>query len=725
MLKLKVFTALTCAALLVTACTSAPQPPAAPAASDVAVKSTTRVMDAGGRAALTAFTSLGASPVQRYELRYRVTPQTATLSAGQVLVSEPGPNAPYGYLVKVRSAREEQGVVVVEADQAKLEDALNKGQADFQVDLKPEQLTSARPLAPGVSMLPSSPRIGAASLIDSNTVLPWEISLDKVLYDGDDKPETTNDQVGTTGKVKFALGLDLHLNIGGEEGNAVRAKVSLDQSTDLKLFAHGNYKFKESKPLYEYFFTPISFPVGPLPVVLVPKLIISLDSSGQIKGDMTFDIAQTFHAAAGTEYKKGQWHDLSSGPDFKLVPGAFEGQMNANLQVGPSVRAEFLLYGLAGAYADLGVYADLNLQYPSVPLWQADLCAAANAGVSVDLIFTAFQYGGNIFTKCANLAMAQNNPPVVTDLTAERQPVFGEGTPTGPLNTADVVDVCALATDPDAADRTLKYVFTSDRDTLNETVSPDGCITHRFQQEGLRHITVTTVDHEGLKATRTMPLQIVQFQAPAPTVSIQSPTGNQTFTLQGSALTAPLLGLSSLNDCAKETWSSSDPTDVISTAHNCGAPSITFTTTGPRTITLTAVGENHAAGVAQVSVNVVGKTNDNVPAQALLAIQHHPERPVNLKFGESVTAQMLLSDADLDPVDYVLKVFRKGEPGTAVVVAQGTAAPGVLEHTFAPSAALPGSGAATDYVLQLEATDHHHPDLATSAVEVHMDAIVK
>lgn len=595
----------------------------------------------------------------------------------------------------------------------------------MKIELKPEDLESSKPLSDGVSMVTTSSGISAESLIDSNTVLPWAISLDKVLYDGDEKPETTNDQVGTKGKVKFALGLDLHLNIGGEEGNAVRAKVSLDQSMDLKLFAHGNYKFKESKPLYQYFFTPISFPIGFVPVVIVPKLIISLDSSGQIKGDMTFDVAQTFNTAAGTEYKKGAWHDLSSGPDFKLVPGAFEGQMNANLQVGPTVRGEFLLYGLAGAYADIGAYADLKFQYPSVPLWKADLCAAANAGVSIDLIFTAFQYGGNIFTKCANLAMAQNNPPVVTKITAEREPVFGEGTPTGPLNTNDIVDLCVFATDPDEADKKLKFFFTSDRDVLGETVSPEGCISHRFQQEGLRNITVTAVDHEGLKATKSLPLTIVKFEAPAPTVSIQSPTGNQTFSLQGSSVAAPLVGLSSLNDCTREKWTSSEPKDIISSVNNCGAPFITFKTPGPRTITLTAVNASNKVGSAQTTVNVVEKTNTNAPAQALLAIKNHPERPANIKFGESITAQLVLSDADADKVSYVLKLSRKGEPGTAVVVAQGSSLPKVVEHTFVPSAALPGGSGATDYIVQLEATDNNHSDKAISLIEVHMDAIPK
>lgn len=706
----------------------APTPGTPTPSGDVVVRPETHVVGPQARGALDKFTTLVKDPIPRYELRFRLTPETGAFAPGQVLVSEPSPNAPFGYLVRATDVRREGDVVIVTAVQARLDEAIERGGGGVQIQLTPDMLAGAPKPGPGVTATTSSGGAGpvrAQSLIDVNKTLPWSIKLDKVLYDNDDNTATTDDQVGSQGTVNFALGLDLQLNLGGAEGDHFLAKVSFDEDMAVKLFAHGNFPFDESQLLVEYPFEPIVFFIGPVPVVIEPILKLTLDAKGKIKGDMTFELQQGFSTAAGTEFRNGQWKNISSGPDLKFVPGTFQAQMNADVKVGPTLTGEMLLYGVAGAYADLGANLRMKLQYPASPWYKVDLCAESNAGVTLDLIMLHWKFGGQLFEKCGVLGEASNQPPVLGPITAERDhPIFGgSGNPNGPLNTADDVRLCVKATDPDPLDQSLKVVFTSDKDAITEIADAAGCIVHRFETPGTRVITATAKDHEGLQGAVQKTLEITKFEAPAPVVTIQSPTANQTFFLQGATLKLPLVGFSLLadslpNDCKREKWESSDPTDVMP-ANNCGAPLATLKNVGPHTFTLTALNADNKAGKAQVTVNVLPGTGGNQAPTFALGIAGHSEQPVDAACDVTLTANMILTDADNDPITYELRLYEKGKaPSTGKVVTSGTTSSGVLQKSFHPNTVMNHTPTEVKYILQLTAKDATHSDPVPAIVEI-------
>ncbi|MBB6098075.1 hypothetical protein HNR42_001500 [Deinobacterium chartae] len=708
MFSAKSIAALTLGILVFTACGSTPAPAAPPEqthpggaqpgseAPQPIVRPATRVIDAASRQALTGLKTLEETPLPVYELRYAAaTDLLRGLQPGNVLVSEPGPHAPYGYLVKVRSVRQEGDELVITAEQARLTDALEQGRLEVEQRLRPDQLEAAEPLAQGV-------RLTAHSLIDTGDSYDYTVSLDRVLHDVDGNEQTTADQVASKGQIHFNMGYSLYLDIGLFDVD-FRAKVHLKEKANVRLDMHGQYAFEKSHELYKTSFKPVTFFIGPVPVVIVPKMKLSLDASGKVQGEMTYELAQSFDASVGAEYID-DWKNLSSGPNWTFKPGTFSGQGSAEVQAGPAVRGDLMLYGVAGVYGKVGAYARFKAQYPGKPLWQLDLCTAGEAGVALDLFVTELKYGGKIFQGCKKVAEAANTPPVVKSITVERDGIIFGGNPNAPFSTQDFLRICAKA--EDAEDAALQLSFASDKEALNGTVSNDGCIVHRFTTTGSRTLTVTAQDSGGLKGSKSMSLSIGEADLPVPTVQISAPSSNQTVYAQGNTATVSLLGSSSLEDCTREKWSSSNPADLLP-GNNCGNPQVTFAGMGSRTLTLTATNAQNEQGSASVSVNVQPKPAENQQAQATLDLLG---QPTQIYRGDPATARWTVTDPENDAVSYVLKLYRKGEPGSAQVVDQGSmGGSGVGQKTFVPSDYF-SACVSTDFVLQLEVTDGKHAD---------------
>ncbi|SMB97565.1 hypothetical protein [Deinococcus hopiensis] len=668
-----------------------------------------RIPDAQSRAALTTFQKLPSNGKRAmYEMRYQSTPFTEAIQPGNVLVSEPGPNAPYGYLVKVTNVKREGGVIIVQAEQGRITDAVARGRIDLQQALKPEKLAK-QTLAPGVQLATSSAagqgHLSAQSddpLVDWQKTYGYSVSLNKVLYDIDGDEKTLDDQTGSKGNFYFNLGLDFMLDVNWFDLD-FRAKVDVDQGTNLQLYARGKYEFKKEFKLSELQFSPITVPIGPVTVVIVPVVTLYLDASGKIQGEVNYALQQTLKASAGVEYID-EFKNLSSGPDWTFKHSGIQASASAEAQVGPRVRLAMLLYGVAGAYGEARAYANFKAQYPAKPLWKLDLCGAGNVGVEADLFFDEFSYSAEVFKKCKSIAEAQNAAPVINSFTAERDNIFGGGVGND-LTLTDDVKICATAKDPENDPFTLSYA--SDKEAL-PAVGPDGCVVYRFKTTGTRKLTVTATDSEGAKSSKSIDVNITAVNQPVPTATIQAPTAGETLYLNGNSVTVPLMGSSSLNDCQKEKWTSSVATDAMP-ANNCGSPAALFSAAGNRTLTLTATNSENEVGKAQVTVNVQPKPAANVPASANIT---SPDKGVSYYDGDLIPVVALLKDANNDAVTYTLKVQQGNNAATQKVLMSGTLnntqAGQTIKKNFKTSDVFAGCPEG-DFTLILEATDSKQP----------------
>lgn len=645
-----------------------PNPNPNPSPVQPVIKPETRVPDAASRAALREFRKLSGDGRARYQLRYdAATDFIKNIKPGDVLVSEPGPNAPYGYLVKVTAVQRDGGQVVVQAQQGRLTDAIARGRIDLKQSLDPSRLVKTD-LASGVRMAtrtaePSDRRVQALSddpLVDWQKNYHYEVSLNKVLYDLDGNESTKGDQGGSEGKFHFNMNLDFFLNIDWLDLD-FRAKVDVDQGTELKLYARAKYELKKEFKLSEMYFTPITVPIGPVTVVIVPVVTLYLDASGSIQGEVSYELQQTFKATAGVEYID-EFKNLSSGPDYTFKHSGVKATASAEAQVGPRLRAAFLLYGVAGLYGEAKAYANFKAQMPAKPLWKLDLCAAANVGVEADLFFDEFHYGAEVFKKCAKIAQAENTAPKITEITAVRDNVVFGGNVGPDFTTTDDVKICAKAKDDENDPITLRFTGPGN---LDKNGGNDGCVVHNFKTAGNHVVTVTARDPEGASSSKPTTVKVVKATAPAPVVTITSPAANDVLYLDPTSVTKALVGKSDLGDCAKEKWTSSNPADLMPT-NNCASPTATFTTTGPRTLTLTATNADGVSGKASVTITVNPKPVENKAPTTSLSLSPNG----NIVNNELLTATYTLDDPNNDPVSYQLRLFSKTEPNKVRVLEQ-------------------------------------------------------
>ena len=229
---------LTVLATSLAACSITPVPipdPIAEGKLSPEIKPETRVVDDLSRGLLKSYKVLSGELGQTRVLELRFsgsTPFLSRLQAGNVLVSEQTPAAPYGYLIKVTSSTQQAGETVVLGEDAKLTDAVAQGEISFDQALKPDKLVSTQALTPGAEIRTSrNPKLSEGINYD------YTISLDKVIYDNDNNLATTDDQVGTKGSISFNLDAGVTLKLTYKwlvipNGVYFRAGVGVDQKFD-------------------------------------------------------------------------------------------------------------------------------------------------------------------------------------------------------------------------------------------------------------------------------------------------------------------------------------------------------------------------------------------------------------------------------------------------------------------------------------------------------------
>jgi hypothetical protein len=294
--------------------------------------------------------------------------QLQSFKTGDVLVSKPTPLAPNGFLRKISSVRTEGNEVVVETTEATLTEAISSGEAQSTTLLNTANLRAAKALRNGVSVQSRAVARPQAQVLN--------LEFNKVLFDFDEKPDTTNDQIEVSGSLVMDAEMDTALKIKGCLDvppvcvNLFRAAVKVKETATLKL--RGDFEREESKeyPIAEYEFDPIVLQIGPVPVVLNPKLVAIIKLEGKATAKLRWQIVQTIDTRLGVEYSNEKWvgiHEFKN--EFQTAPP----EISASLKVRADAKANFevKLYGSdsnkiwtrANLYGDLDVLSTRSPTY--------------------------------------------------------------------------------------------------------------------------------------------------------------------------------------------------------------------------------------------------------------------------------------------------------------------------------------------------------------------------
>ena len=303
-----------------------------------------------------------------------------SLTKGNIIVDGVSEMAPYGYLRKVVSVEKDPGtgLITIKTEQATLAEAFKKGSIHFNSgDLKVGQIRDME-LAKGVTL---------KNVKDVNFTV-FDFDIDKDIQEG-------NAVINIKGnsKLKMSLFFDFDWSVEFDldwipikiDVDLFQTGVSVNQSTSIKLTCENEISYDKRFKLATFHLQPITFFVGPVPVVFVPTVDLYTDMKGNITANFSVMASESFEGKLGVKYKGG-WSPIAE-KTFNTDYSAPQLTADASASVGVGPNVSILLYGIAGPYAEMagclgldGTLADAN--------WTLDLDVGLqyNVGIEVDVL---------------------------------------------------------------------------------------------------------------------------------------------------------------------------------------------------------------------------------------------------------------------------------------------------------------------------------------------------
>jgi hypothetical protein len=560
--------------------------PVTPPPPDLVVRDQAKVLDPATRTALEEFKADGTL----------VFTGAVSAKTGDVMVSQPSTNAPNGLLRKVTGVETVGGKTLVRTEQAKLGDVIQKGVLKAQRELTEADSEGITPLVAGSVIQTRGTR-----------ALGLSYTLDVVLFDKDGNTSTTNDQVKASGSLnlKPVFDIDLSLDCGFlciyDNDLDFKFAIGLEERAALKLVAKVAFSASKVIPVFTQNFTPITFFIGPVPVVIKPRFTIKIKLDGSIGVDVNFETVQTFTAVAGVKYDS-DWSNISEISNrFETSLGAASVNVNATAKV--PLNAEFLLYGVVGPFIELSPKLGFDAVIPRDPVWKLFGGVEGKVGIHVDILGYTKDFSANLFDLTAEIARSTNAAPTIKFLSPN---------PNETLSSDVGHNFRVEVSDPeDGSQVCCSVTFSSSVDGALGTATgfqPEVAAT--FTTLASRTITATATDSKGKTSSATVTVNVTN---PAPTVAMFSPIAEQQFfrgvsyKVLGTSFdpneTDAQQNLLGALPCTSLNWTSSIAGDALPVT-GCD-PRVTFVSNGARTLTLTGTDARGATATANVSVNVI------------------------------------------------------------------------------------------------------------------------
>jgi hypothetical protein len=310
----------------------------------------------------------------------RSTAALDRVDAGDIIVADVyEPLLPVGALRRVERVERAGGVELTTAP-ASLADAIESGAIHETVELRSDDVRALR-LPGGVH-----PEVGP-------TGLHFGLN-DVVLFDGDGSDATTDDQVVMNGNIAIEPDLDFVLDIDGFHLSEASIAVVGEVSGNVNIDARREATLPgEPMTLATIELVPITFFVGPVPVVITSDVDLLVGAEGKVTARMNLGFQADIDGKLGFGLESG-----SFGPIAEIAPsGSLELQSfddgvvgTARLFAGP--RVNFGLYGMNAGHVTMKVYSEAEVDAAADPWWclSAGLEGSAGVDISIEIGFWIF-----------------------------------------------------------------------------------------------------------------------------------------------------------------------------------------------------------------------------------------------------------------------------------------------------------------------------------------------
>ena len=576
--------------LLLTACVIDP------GARTPIIPDTTHVADATTQAALETYDP--ASGVLRFKSS---TSLLEDVEVGEVLVSQPSAAAPAGYLRKVEAIRNEGGELVIETSQANLTDAVTQGEISASGDFKPDQVSATTAHLPGVTAGVARandprPEVGVGDGYNFHLGFD-EVTLD--IGEGDVQIKVVlNGELYFNAGWNIDLGIEPCLELPPVCVDRFEAKVGIQERLRVSISGEAKAALTKEISVATYYFKPLVFFIGPVPVVVVPSIEVFVGAEGSVSLKFSYGLTETASAVVGARWTdNGGWQDITNFGVEMAEQDSFDIEATMKAHAYARAVASLKFYDVAGPVLGLKLGVEFDAQVPRDPILIVRGKIEGYVAFLVDLpvLGTLAEHKKTLFSETFDLATSPNQPPQFTGVKTDTIRVdIGVPLVLGPRNGSlqGYFDV----TDPEGSALTLKAVS-----------SVDGQIplTHTFTTTGTRTVTVTATDPHGSSASVTL---TVEAKSPPPVISTTyagQPLVNVPFVIAASAIDP----VSGQLFCTALTWTLSQP-DTMS-GGGCEA-TIMFKAQGQRQVTVTATNQ-HGSSSSETLTFDVGPEPENKP----------------------------------------------------------------------------------------------------------------
>jgi len=290
------------------------------------------------------------------------------LQPGNIFISAKGE----GMLRKVRSVVDSLGYTIVHTDSAKLEEVIINGSINIDVTMSPDKVKIIG-IKKGVTI--TTDQKGDYSINFANVAVGWDPANNQpIIIDGNATMTPPNIKTG----IKFTNGAVDTLAI----------TVTATQTTNITMKTQGRVFAQGEVQLAEFVMAPITFWIGPVPIVFVPKFKVKLGGKAENEEAISAGVSLVTSETGGFKYKRvGGWlpiinYQQTFGHNVSVAGSAQGSSEITGFVLVPKFGMYF--YSLTGPFVDMKFYGKYRYDYPG-SYWAIYRGMAFDAGVESDI----------------------------------------------------------------------------------------------------------------------------------------------------------------------------------------------------------------------------------------------------------------------------------------------------------------------------------------------------
>ena len=330
--------------------------------------------------------------------------QKHQLAVGDVIVSTAG----YGLIRKVTGITEEGGKIIVTTEQARLSDAVPKGELKFNVNIpNPGQYEKIEYIAKGVKVLNEQDR----SMDKLALVISSDFGTDFFSVEGE--VDITDFQFEGDYKWHSVVGIPPVVL------DTAYGSFSLQQNFTLTEELSKSAEFKKTVHLLTVPYGTITVFIGPVPVVITPKLVIEAGVQVEAKSSLSAGVTEDLTVSGGLSYDGSHWHpsfDLDK--ELSAIPPSLDNTLEAKVFIKP--KLVMVIQFVFKPNVSVQPYAELDAELGASPWWQLYLGIRSDIEMAIDMVVAEMSVSHNLFDEKYEVANSggggggDNQPPTAS-----------------------------------------------------------------------------------------------------------------------------------------------------------------------------------------------------------------------------------------------------------------------------------------------------------------------